>query len=192
MSNRRIVWVGVLLALIAAGTQWLVWLRREVPVETFVGPPRSDYDISDFSMSSLDKAGKLAFTVRAPRATRNPGLGTFDIESPHFVLRDAQGIDWDVRARHGWVRSDARELRLTGAVEMDRKTGEAADAVKLRSERIDATLDPNLITSPLEVTIERPGSILSGTGMHADIDRKRFALKDQVHGRFDPPARGTR
>ncbi len=192
MNDRRIWWLAVLLAVVAGATQWLLWLRRETPNEPFIGPPRSDYDISNFSMSALDDKGMLSFTVHAPRAARNPGQGTFDIESPEFVLRDAEGIDWNVRARSGWVRADGRELRLFGDVNMERRTLVPADAIALRSERIDAQLDPNIITSTLAVTIERPGSILTGIGLHADIDRKRLMLKEKVHGRFEPRARGSR
>lgn len=192
MTDRRIWWLAVLMAVVAGTTQWMLWLRREAPNEPFIGPPRSDYDISDFSMSALDENGMLAFTVRAPRAARNPGQGTFDIHSPEFVLRDAQGVNWNVSARSGWVRADGRELRLTGDVNMQRRTPVPEDAIALRSERIDAQLDPNIITSPVEVTIERPGSILTGIGLHADIDRKRLMLKEKVHGRFEPRLRGNR
>jgi lipopolysaccharide export system protein LptC len=192
MNDRRIWWIALLLAAIAGTTQWLIWLRRESPVEPFIGPPRSDYDITNFSMSALDAKGALSFTVRAPRAARNPGQGTFDIDSPRFVLRDAEGVDWNVRAERGWVRADGRELRLVGDVNMERRTPKPADAIALRSERIHAQLDPNIITSPLAVTIERPGSILTGIGLHADIDHKRLMLKDQVNGRFEPRLRGTR
>lgn len=192
MTDRRIWWLAALLAVIAGSTQWLLWLRREMPSEPFIGPPRSDYDITNFSMSALDAKGDLSFTVRAPRAARNPGQGTFDIDAPQFVLRDAEGIDWNVRAHSGWVRADGRELRLVGDVNMERRTPVAADAIALRSERIHAQLDPNIITSTLAVTIERPGSILSGVGFHADLDRKRLQLKDQVHGSFEPRVRGSR
>lgn len=192
MNERRLVAVTLLLALIAGVTQWLLWLRREPPVEPFTGPPRSDYDITDFSMSALDAKGALSFTVRAPRAARHPGAGTFDIDSPRFVLRDAEGVDWNVRAKRGWVRADGRELRLVGDVNMERRTPVAADAIALRSERIDAQLDPNIISSPLAVTIERPGSILTGIGLRAEIDHKRLLLKDQVHGRFSPRTLGNR
>ncbi len=192
MNDRRLVAIALLLALVAGITQWMLWLRREPPVEPFIGPPRSDYDIIDFSMSALDAKGALAFTVRAPRAARHPGQGTFDIEAPRFVLRDAEGVDWNVRAKRGWVRADGRELSLSGDVNMERRTAVAADAIALRSERIDAQLDPNIISSPLAVTIERPGSILTGVGLRAELDHKRLMLKDQVHGRFSPRQLGNR
>ena len=47
-------------------------------------------------------------------------------------------------------------------------------------------------STPAGPTIERPGSILSGIGLYADLDRKRLMLKDQVHGRFEPRMRGSR
>lgn len=184
--------VAALLALVAVATQWLLWLRREAPDDPFVGPPRSDYDISNFSMSALDAEGELSFSVRAPRAARNPGPGSFDIDAPRMVLRDAEGIDWNVSANRGWVRADGRELRLLGDVQLMRRTDRPEAAIEMRSERIDAHLDPNLITSPLAVTIERPGSILTGIGLRADIDRKRIKLEDQVHGRFEPRTGGNR
>ncbi len=192
MSDRRIWWIAGVFAIVAISTQWVLWLRRETTADPFIGPPRSDYDITHFSMSALDAKGDLSFTVRAPRAVRNEGQGSFDIDAPRFVLRDAEGIDWNVRADRGWVREDGRELRLVGDVNLERKTPAPADAIALRSERLDAALDPNIITSPLAVTIERPGSILTGIGLVADIDAKRLQLKDQVNGRFEPRTRVAR
>ena len=58
MIDRRTYLIIALLAVVALATQALVWLF--VPRETestFVGPPRSDYTLSNFTLDALLTGG---------------------------------------------------------------------------------------------------------------------------------------
>jgi lipopolysaccharide export system protein LptC len=175
------------LAFVAAATQWLVWLNeRSGETDTFTGPPRSDYVLSDFELDVLNEDGVLAFTVVAPRLAKHPHLDTLAIDAPRFRMFDGRRNEWLARARDGWVRDDAKELRLTGAVEATRTASATAGAVAIASEQLTALLDENRITSDTAVTIQQAGSILRGTGLRADLDTDRFLLEQKVSARYEP------
>jgi len=42
------------------------------------------------------------------------------------------------------------------------------------------------VTSPVEVTINRPGSILRGDGLEVNLASKRYTLKSEVRSRYAP------
>jgi lipopolysaccharide export system protein LptC len=177
----------VLLAFVAAATQWLVWLNeRGGDDDAFTGPPRSDYVLSDFELDVLNDDGVLAFTVTAPRLAKHPQLDTLAIDAPRFRMFDGKRNEWRASARTGWVRDDAKELRLTGDVDAERIASATAGAVAIASEQLTALLDENRITSDTAVTIRQAGSILRGIGLRADLDTDRFLLEQKVSVRYEP------
>jgi len=180
--------VAGVLALFAAITGWLAWIQgRDGETDSFVGPPRSDYVLSDFSMRALDADGKLAFVVESPRLARHPWLGTFAIDEPRFVILDGNADTWNASARSGWVRKDAKELRLSDAVAADRVADADSTPLSLRTERLTALLDSDRMTSDAPVTITQPGLILRGVGLDADLKQDRFSLLADVRARYEKP-----
>lgn len=184
----RTLAVAGVLAVFAAITGWLAWIQGEDgAVDAFVGPPRSDYVLSDFSMRALDAEGKLAFVVEAPRLARHPWLGTFAIDEPRFRIIDGNGDTWNASARSGWVRKDARELRLSEAVAADRVADADGTPLAIRTDRLTALLDSDRMTSDAPVTITQPGLILRGVGLDADLKLDRFSLLADVRARYEKP-----
>lgn len=188
LAERWLV-IALVLAVIAGLTQWIAWLNADdEPFDSFVGPPRSDYTLSNFTLQSFDENGAFAFAVDAPRLNKHPYVGSFDIDDPAFRIRDAKGQDWRAKSKRGWISGNAKELRLTGSVELDRPAGAQTGPLEVRSEELVAHVDTNEVTSSAAVSIRQPGSILRGTGLAANLDTRRFQLKSRVSARFDPRA----
>jgi len=183
----RSIAVAIALAAFAGLTQWIVWLNRDDHEgDHYVGPPRSDYTLDRFALTSFDERGAFAFTVVAPRLARHPWLGSFEIDDPSFRIRDASGEDWRARSRRGHVSGDGKTLKLADAVELDRPRSASKTPVSIRSDELTAHIDTSLVTSNAAVTIVQPGSILAGTGLAADLKQKRFSLKQRVTARYEP------
>ncbi len=185
--RRSLEWAAAL-AVVAATTAWLVWLQgRGGDAFDFVGPPRSDYVLSDFSLRAMGDDGRLAFTVESPRLARHPFLGTFEIDQPRFVILDGADDAWDASARRAWVRADGKELRLSESVAADRRPDADSPPVSLRTERLTALLAEDRMASDAPVTLAQPGLILRGVGLDADLKRKRFSLLADVNARYEKP-----
>lgn len=184
-----------LLALSAAVLQWLLWLQTEGPVvDTFVGPPRSDYELGPFTMQSYNAEGHFAFEVKSPRLVREPVSKAYDIDAPDIRMVDKDGNPWVATSHDGWISKDGRVIRLTGNVVADRLKSEKVAPVNIRTESIKADTDQNVMNSDERVTVTQPGSILSGTGLDADLDKGVFVLRSAVKGRYQPSvdtAKGT-
>jgi lipopolysaccharide export system protein LptC len=178
---------AVLLALAAALSSWLLWqLREEDGPPQLVGPPRSDYHVDQFELLAFDEAGAEAFSLRGPRLSRHPALGTFDIEQPRLRL-PGEGEGWQGRAERGWISADATRVRLTGNVDLRGGAPRRGGALRLRSEELELLPRENRALSAQPVTVTGPGSILRGRGLRADLDAKRVELLAEVTGRYEPP-----
>ena len=90
--DRRFVATVILLAVLAAATQAMLWLiRPAAPGPTFSGPPRSGYTLDNFSLNALDENGKLSFTVSGPRLTRRGNDGSIFVSTPQYLITDKDG-----------------------------------------------------------------------------------------------------
>ena len=71
MTDRRLWLVAALLALAGIALNIVFWITRQrTNVETFEGPPRSDYTLGDFTLNALDAEGKLSFQTIGPFLAR--------------------------------------------------------------------------------------------------------------------------
>lgn len=177
----------VLLVLAAAVTGWLVWqLREDEEPPQLVGPPRSDYFVDQFELIAFDEAGAEAFSLRGPRLSRHPQLGTIEIEQPRVRL-PGEGQGWQGRSDRGWISAEGDRVRLLGGVDLRGPAARGDLPMRLRSSAIELLPRENRALSDETVTITGPGSILRGRGLRADLDAKRVELLAEVTGRYEPP-----
>ncbi|WP_440222140.1 LPS export ABC transporter periplasmic protein LptC [Dokdonella sp. MW10] len=186
MSGRRRI-VIVVLALVAATTQILLWLTRPRPEpEPFRGPPRSGYALETFTLHALDDQGKLAMTVSGPRLVRGAEDGSIFVTTPDYVLVDNDGNPWIGTSQSAWVNRDGSTMRLEGDVRMRRTPTPTLKPATI--ETADLTIHPKARTlatdAPARIT--QPGSILSGTGLRGDLNTRTMEFLSDVQNTFEP------
>lgn len=176
----------LLVAAIATG--WSAWTQRGDIREETAPVQRSDYTLHDFELVSLGKDGSEAFTLRAPKLARNPGDETMDLETPVFLLPDADGGYWNVKSKTGWVSAANDEVRLLGDVRADSAEG-ASRPLQVRTERLNLFPEKNEATAAGQVTVNQGSSTMTGQGMTVDLATKRIQMASKVRTRYVPTAR---
>jgi lipopolysaccharide export system protein LptC len=186
IGERTVVAVA-LLGAVAAVTQWLLWLQADPPVvDTFVGPPRSDYELGPFTMQSYNEDGSFAFSVKAPRLVREPFTKDYDIDAPVVDIRDHDGNHWNSVSHTGWISKDGKVIRLKGDVVADRLKSATVGPATITTQSLEADVDSNRMNSDDRVTVLQPGSILAGTGLDADLKAGTFVFRSDVKGHYEP------
>lgn len=179
---RRYWLIVFALALLAGGTQWLLWLTRErIDAQTFAGPPRSDYTLSDFTMNALDAAGQRSFEIRGPLLARRGDDGSIYVSTPDYVLVDGGGHLWNGKSDAAWVNQDGSVMKLEGQVEMLRAAGADDKPVEVMTRDLTTWPKDKKMETAAAATITQPGSILRGIGMRGDLDSKTLELLSDVH-----------
>ena len=179
---RAILTLILLVAALATG--WSIWQQRDHGPTGAASAERSDYVLHDFELVALDDEGRESFTLRAPSMARDPDQHSMEMESPLFLLPNADRHYWKVVADHGWVSPEGDELRLRGGVEVTSPPEERQ--VAMNTEQLNVYPERDLATSAAVVTITQPGSILRGRGLETNLASKRYELKSQVHSRYVP------
>jgi len=182
------VLVSLVLLAVAAVSGWSLWSKRSAPPEeAMAAGGRPDYVLHDFELVALDAQGRESFTLRAPELARDPATETMEIATPLFLIppRGGEGDAWEVRARRGWVSAEGDELRLDGAVEAE-SDGRTEPKVTINTEQLNVFPEDDRVTSPVAVTINRPGSILRGNGLEVNLASKQYTLQSEVRSRYVP------
>ncbi|HMM67188.1 MAG TPA: LPS export ABC transporter periplasmic protein LptC [Dokdonella sp.] len=188
--DRRFMLVVVALAVLAAGSQVLLWLTRPPTLEpTFSGPPRSGYTLDNFSLNALDAKGKLSFTVSGPRLTRRSEDGSIFVTTPDYVMVDKDGNPWIGKSDAAWVNKDGSLMRLEGDVQMRRTPSESVTPATLFTSDLTAMPKDKKFETAAPAQIVQPGSILRGTGLRGDLNTKVMELLSDVNNTFEPAAR---
>ncbi|MEO5626158.1 MAG: LPS export ABC transporter periplasmic protein LptC [Dokdonella sp.] len=186
--ERRYWMLVVVLALVAMGSELLLWITRERPDEqTYAGPPRSDYTLTDFTMNALDSAGKRTFQVSGPTLARRGEDGSIFVTTPDYIIVDGSGHPWTGKSDAAWVNKDGTLMKLQGHVEMHRQAG-GGDDKPIDVETRDLTTWPKdkKMETAAPATITQPGSILTGIGMRGDLNSKVLELLSDVHSTLQP------
>ena len=174
--------VLVVAAIVIGGALW----RQRAPGATPLEQGRSDYTLHDFELVSLDAEGREAFTLRAPRLTRDPGVRTLDIATPVFAIPSragGNGKPWDVRSKTGWVSASGDEIRLRGEV-VATSVDADGQSIRMDTQQLNVFPQSNRATSPVQVVVRQPGLILNGHGMDAKLDSRVVQLRN-VKARYE-------
>lgn len=197
--ERRTLAIIFALALVAVASQILVWIfRPHDQAADFVGPPRSDYTLTNFTIDALDETGKLSFRVIGPRLAHKAEDGSVYVTTPDYVMLDNSGNTWKGKSESAWVNKDGTIMKLEGAVDMHRIPTATVTPVQMITSDLTVTTSPKeknaadhkprekrMETAAL-VTITDPGHTERGVGMKADLGLKTMELLSDVHAILSP------
>lgn len=185
--DRRYWLVVVLLAVFAAGSQLLLWITRERTNEqTFAGPPRSDYTLTDYTMDALDAAGQRTFQVSGPFLSRRGDDGSVFLTTPDYLLIDGGGNPWIGKSDSAWVNQDGTIMKLLGHVEMHRQPNGDVQPMDVVTRDLTTWPKDKKMETAEPATITQQGSILNGVGMRGDLNEKVLELLSDVHSTLQP------
>jgi lipopolysaccharide export system protein LptC len=199
MIDRRTWLVVALLALVSFVAWMEVWLMRARDAsDDFVGPPRSDYTLRNFTLDALDQEGAYAFSVTGPRMARRGDDGSIYVTLPDYEIIDNSGNSWKGTSESAWVDKDGNVMKLEGAVVMHRVPTETVSRVDLLTTDLTITTDPKLkdaqgrpladaphrdkrMNTAALTTIFEADTVSHSIGMKADMDLKTMEQLSDVH-----------
>jgi len=195
--DRRLVLIIAMLAVVALATQAVVWFLAPREEESaFVGPPRSDYTLTDFTLDSLDEQGQHSFSMAAPRMARRQDDGSIYISTPDYDIVDNSGNVWKGTSESAWVNKDGTIMKLQGRVDMHRIATEKVTPVQILTRDLTVLSDPKVKNSqqPRErrmetaelTTVIDPTTVAHGVGMKANMTLKIVEFLSEFHSTTQP------
>lgn len=197
MIDRRLVLIIAVLAVFALATQALVWVLAPREEESaFVGPPRSDYTLTDFTLDALDERGQHSFSMVAPRMARRQDDGSIYVSTPNYEIVDNGGNLWKGTSESAWVNKDGTIMKLQGRVDMHRIPTEKVTPVQVLTRDLTVLSDPKtkdsqqprdrrMETAELTTVID-PTTVAHGVGMKTDMTLKTVEFLSNFQSTTQP------
>lgn len=183
---------SVLAVALGASVLLYYWVAPDAKVDDFVGPPRSGYVVTNFTLDSYNDLGQPAFTLIAPHVERREGDESLYINAPDFVLpptKDLAAPPWKGHSQYGWVNKDGSLLKLQGKVHMDRVAFAQTPPASIDTSEVTAWPKENRLETAEAARIVQGASTMDGVGMRANLDTKHLELLDAVHTVYPPRKR---
>ena len=186
MNLRFFAMLG-LLALIAAGT---LWLLRQTALQSAQGAHAKthtpDYYFTDATVMSLDLKGDPASELTAPRMVHHPDDDSIEIFAPRMRYFVAGDPPWSAQADHALEPSGGKQVYLEGHVEMRRPDSNGGPPLVIDTDRLTVDLATNVASTDEPVQMVKGVSRVTGVGMDAYMQENRLVLRTIVRGFYVP------
>ena len=180
-------WLTVVLAAAAVLAAIAIWNQNNHLRTRGAAEYRPDYVLTDFTMVSLDDDGKEALTVSAPQLRRNPDTQAMDLDSPTFLFPDNNNHRWRATAKTAWISAKGEQVKLRGDAVIDSPVGDPQQG-RIASPTLDVFTQKGKerATTQDAVVITKPGTIMRGRGLDADLNQDRVVLHNEVRIQYAP------
>lgn len=184
----------LLMALLAAGTYWLV---KNTPVPDgprVEAPPRHepDYVMTGFSVQHFTSTGRPGTFLEGRELRHYPDTETLEIDDVRVRNTDEYGRVTVATAERGLSNRDASEVQLIGGAHVVREAGGPPDApggnqrLEFLGESLRVYTEAQRVVSNQPVVLRRGGMEVRAASLYYDHGRQVLELKGQVRGTLPP------
>ncbi len=176
----------ILLSLLAIITLWLLFSSdaKQKVSESNTISRTSDYAMSNFTMTVMDKLGKPSRIVTGQTMTHYPSNDSTEIILPIAQILEPGKDTWVLTADKAYTEGKGEDILLTGNVIITQKDNKD---IELRTEKLNLdTIHDNVYTD-LPVSMKSPYGMTNSVGLHTSLQEKTINLHSRVKGHYDAP-----
>ena len=184
----------VMMAILAAGTWWLVRNAPSVDVRQAVAAPRHepDYLMRNFVVQRFGADGSLHTQIEGDQLRHYPDDDTLEVDTARIRAVATNGTVTLATARRALANGDGSELQLLGDAHIVRPASAKEQAVDFRGEFLQGFRNLEQVRSHLPVVVTQGSSVVRAEGgMQYDNLTRIVDLKGRSTATFDPPKRAT-
>lgn len=139
----------------------------------------------------LNKDGKLASLLTAPRLTHYPKSNTTLVEAPHLVIYRDTDPPWHITALHAKAQDDLATVHLFDDVKIHEAKGPNNYDTTLLTTALTFYPERRFVETNQPITLLQPGSKIEATGMQASLPNGWIKFLSDAKGAYDPKAYET-
>ncbi|MEO6407499.1 MAG: LPS export ABC transporter periplasmic protein LptC [Burkholderiaceae bacterium] len=181
----------LLMALLAAGTWWLV---KNTPVFDVSPAPAAlrhepDYTMTRFSVQRFAAGGAGQARIEGDTLRHYPDTDTVEIDNARIRSIAADGRITVATATRALSNADGSEVQLLGGAHVVREAREKEQEIHFRGEFLQAFLSTERVRSHLPVTVTRGATQVRADAVDYDNLSGVIRFSGRMRGVFEAPAR---
>ena len=182
----------LLMALLAAGTWWLIKHTPQAPGARDDTAPRQtpDYTMDGFSITRFGPDGRVVLRIAGDTLRHYPATDRLEIDGVQIEASAPDGRTTKATARHAVSNGDGSEIQLLGGAEVVSMLP-GGDKLEVKGEFLHAFLRFERLRSHLPVQVRHGGTEARAGGMDYDNLQRQLTLNGPVRSTIAPPGRGA-
>jgi lipopolysaccharide export system protein LptC len=184
----------VMMAVLAAGTWWLVRIAPKVEGPAPVAAVRHepDYVMSRFVVQRFGADGTLRTQIEGDTLRHFPDNDTLEIDAARIRAIAEDGTVTLASARRALSNGDGSEVQLIGDARVLRPQTDRQDTIEFRGEFLHAFRNIEQVRSDQPVVVTQGASVVRAEGMVYDNLGRVVTLKGRTRATFvSPPAKAS-
>ena len=176
----------LLLSLLAIITLWLLFSNdtKQKVSESGVISRTSDYAMSNFTMTVMDKLGKPSRIITDETMAHYPENDSIIINAPVAQILEQGKDTWVLSANKAYTEGNGEDILLTGNVIITQKDN---NDIELRTEKLNLDTLHDTAYTDLAVSMKSPHGTTNSVGLHASLQERTINLHSRVRGHYDAP-----
>lgn len=181
-----LLWL-VALAALAAFTWWLQHLVAPAvaPAERTVRHD-ADYTMETFTVTAMNAAGQTHYRLQAELMEHYADDGSAHLVKPQVRFFSRERVPWTLAAEEGAVSANGSEIRLTGAVLIERPASATQAPLRLTTSNVLIRPGDEYAETSEPVMLQDPLNTTRAIGMRVHMNDEHVQLLSQVQGRYAP------
>lgn len=178
----------MLLGLGAAATlTWWLQDRAEsvAPVRDPAAKTLPDYSMESFTVTEILASGDPNYKLRAKEMNHFAEDGTAHLKQPRVEFYSNERVPWTLVADAGVASANNDEIRLTGAVVIERPATAERTWIKLTTQNVLVRPREEYAETSEHVMIQDPLSTTTSQGMRVYVNEERVTLQSKVQGKYE-------
>lgn len=185
MSARGSLWLPLAILLLLAAFSY--WIEQSVQLTSSGnGSERRDPEgiMENFDAMRTNAAGQPQYRLTARRLKHYSGSKRTELESPRFVQLDEKNGEVSAVAQQATVSPDGHEVDLRGDVHVVRAAREGQSALSLKTARLLAFTELDLLRAPGPVEISDANLNVHAGAMEFNSKQRVIKLTGRVQARY--------
>ena len=182
----------VMMAVLAAGTWWLVRNAPTFEPPRAAAPPRHepDYVMTGFVVQRFAADGTLRTQIEGDTLRHYPDDDTLEIDAARIRAIAENGSVTTATARRALANGDGSEVQLLGDARVNRPANGKEEAIEFRSEFLHAFRNVEQVRSHLPVVMTQGTNVVRAAGMSYDNLSRVVEFKGRASASFATKKRG--
>jgi len=185
MSARGSLWLPLVVLLLLAGLSYWIDHVVQLPLNSSQTTKTSPEGIMEnFEALRTDPAGNPQYRLSAKRLKHYTGSKRTEMEFPRFVQLSGQTGEITTTAKQATVSPEGDEIDLQGEVIVVRAAQPGQSVMTLRTARLLAYPDRNLLRAPTTVEVHDDTMDLRAGAMEYNANQRIIKLSGGVKTRY--------
>ncbi len=181
---KPLLWLVVLTAL-ATSTWWLQNLVKPTAAPTERGVQHdTDYSMETFTVTEMNSLGQIQYRLQAESMEHDASDDSARLVKPQVRFFSRARVPWTLLAETGTVAANSSEIRLNGAVLIERPASATQAALRLTTRDVLVRTRDEVAETREQVMLQDPLNTTRAIGMRVHMNDEHVQLLSQVQGRY--------